>query len=1183
MRKTKFQRVASFLLAMILLLGGSVFTAYAAEDDTAINSTVTEKTIADYKEELESISYDEYTKNFVYYERAKETVVFDAIKSLDEVKTTLEWLTAEQWATLNDDDATNDVVGIYAAEYDGQTALYTPADGSVSWTMTDVPAGLYSVRVYYYPVAGKSAAVEREFYINGSAAFKESRSLTFEKVWANDYTDATYKLGANESASEFVNAARDLGIVAVEETREDGTYIIYTFPTVWTEKVSTYLNDTLGVRFMTIDLQRNELRPTAIQAPEWRVYELCDSQGYNAESFEYIITPDNEGKVTLTLKGVNEAMAISKIELFPHEDLISYEEYIAKYANAPKGTSTIKIEAEYASNLSSNTVYPAEDRASAANSPTDTTRTLLNTIGGNGGEKWGTPGQSVEYKFRVDSTGLYTLDFRFKQSVLDGLFVSRAIKLYSDGLAEGADGYYDGYPFAEVAAARFNYSGYWQSTSTVNGAVDAEGNLIKYQFYFVEGVTYTLRLDVTLGTMAGVISEIESVLNSVNADYLNILRLTGTSPDDYRDYNFTRVMPQTLSDMVLQSQRLYAVAEELKTIAGTSSSTVATLEKVAETLFKMHEEDEIAKNLEQLKTHIGSLGTFLSDAKRQPLQLDYIMVQPVDAELPVAEPGFFKKITHEISSFIQSFIRDYNSMGAMTETTEDSLEVWLQTARDQSQVIRNLTTNGFTPSTGIAVDLKLVAGGTLMPSILAGMGPDVFLGLDAGTIINYAIRGALETLDVKSDGTVREDFDEVTQNFTESAMLVLGIANADDELHYYGLPETQGFSMMFVRIDVLADMGIEIPKTWDDIYEAQTVLEGNNMEIGLTTDYKVFLYQGGSDLFADNGMRINLDSKEGLDAFKTMCTLFTMRGFPYSYNAANRFRTGEMPILVADYTGMYNQLKVFATEIEGLWKFVPMPGIMDEETGEINNCSVSGVSASVIVKGCDQEDEAWEYLKWFTGAECQADYANDMVAIMGDSAKHNTANREALRSLPWTTEEYTEVSKQFENLAAIPNYPGTYYIDRYTGFAFLAAYNKDADPVASLLSYINTINKEITRKRAEFLLETLEIGQTLADKRGEQAMVALELLCEQDASFEAVMVSASNAIADEEIVILQDCADALMERLASKNADDYYVKVSRQDQEKKNGGYDIDSLTFDQLVFFAADCLYDAAEALSTY
>ena len=412
--------------------------------------------------------------------------------------------------------------------------------------------------------------------------------------------------------------------------------------------------------------------------------------------------------------------------------------------------------------------------------------------------------------------------------------------------------------------------------------------------------------------------------------------------------------------------------------------------------------------------------------------------------------------------------------------------------------------------------------------------------------------------------------------------MVLGIENADGEMHYYALPETQSFPMLFVRIDILASLGIEIPKTWNDIYQAQTVLEGNNMEIGLNQDYKMFLYQNGGELFADGGMRINLDSKKGLLAFETMCNLFTMHSFPYQYDAANRFRSGEMPILIADYTGMYNQLKVFATEIDGLWKFVPLPGLEDEN-GVINNSAISGVNADIMVKGTDKEDEAWEYLKWYTGADCQTAYANDMASILGDSAKHPTANKTALASMPWTTEEYTEVQKQFQKLASVPNYPGTYYIDRYTGFAFLDAYNNDADPTAELLSYINTINKEISRKRTEFALETLEIGQTLADKRSEQAMEALTLLAEESSEFDSIVATAKIATADEDIVILRECAEALMEKLSGVDAEAYTVMVQKQDQTAKNGGYRIDSLDLYQLIYFAATCLSDAANALASY
>ena len=489
MRKAKFQRVVSFLLALTFMLGAGIVSVSAAQGDETEFSTVTEKTIADYKEELESISYTEYQKLFSQYDTPDKTVVFDAIENLDEANTTLEWLTAEEYAILMDGDTSNDsgIAGIYKGEYEGVKALYTPGDGTVSFVKSGVAPGLYSVRVHYYPVVGKSAPIEREFYINGSAAFKESRALTFAKVWTNAYDKGEFLVPKGESADSYVSEAAALGLTAVKEDREDGTYVIFDAPEVWTAEVSTYLNDTLGVRFMTTDLEKNELRPTAVQTPAWLSYELCDNQGFYTEAFRYIIEPDKDGNVTLTLKGVNEAMAISKIELYPVEDIITYEEYIAQYANAPKGETVLKLEAEYTSTTATNTIYPYEDRASAATSPVDTSRTLLNTIGGEG--KWGTVGQTITYKFKVDSTGLYSFDFRYKQNVLDGLFVSRAIKLYSDGLAEGADGYYNGYPFAEVAAARFNYSGYWQSTSTVNGAVDAEGNLVEYQFYFVEGVT----------------------------------------------------------------------------------------------------------------------------------------------------------------------------------------------------------------------------------------------------------------------------------------------------------------------------------------------------------------------------------------------------------------------------------------------------------------------------------------------------------------------------------------------------------------------------------------------------------------------------------------------------------------------------------------------------------------------
>ena len=194
-----------------------------------------------------------------------------------------------------------------------------------------------------------------------------------------------------------------------------------------------------------------------------------------------------------------------------------------------------------------------------------------------------------------------------------------------------------------------------------------------------------------------------------------------------------------------------------------------------------------------------------------------------------------------------------------------------------------------------------------------------------------------------------------------------------------------------------------------------------------------------------------------------------------------------MPILIADYVTTYNQLVVFATEIKNLWSFTSLPGYYDKETGVVNNQSVVTVTATVMLTGCSDEESTWKYMMWQADGEMQGQYGNEMVALVGPAAKYSTANINGIKNLSWTATEYASLMAQFQNLAAIPNYPGSYIIARYTKFAFLAAYNDHEDPTDAMESYIAIINQELTRKREEFGNKTLDVGQTPEDVRGENA------------------------------------------------------------------------------------------------
>lgn len=1006
---------------------------------------------------------------------------------------------------------------------DGTKAIYLPAEGVVGWNVNIPAVGKYSIKLNYAAVdssESKTTSIERSLYINGNVPFYEARFLTMSKSWVDEqdsfqhwegkilykyikdgkvvypFTDDegnVYELGIGEKGENKNKMVFDK-VGKIDEAKIKGA-----------EKYPVFSTDINGNEIKAdkelLTVQTATINGEEMGIGEKRSYMACDSTGYYLEPLQFVFS---EGTNSIQLDAQREAMILYSIEIAPFEQYKSYTEYYDYWkgqgaAEIKDGTS-IKVQAEYTSATSENTLSGFSDRTSYINEPQDASALLINTIGGEGGEKWQNMGQWARYSVTVPKSGFYKVSLRFRQGVLEGTFSSRTLRVATSSMVQAGEP--AEVPFYEAQFLQFNYSDAWQVKELNSGTNDT------YLLYLEEGTNY-LELEASLGNMADILRQVESAMNTINSVYIKIRMITGTDPDSNVDYGFYRIMPDEIDELQIQREVLLKLAEAFQKQTGTTGSHAKTLETVATLLERMKKEDKIAANLGNLKENLGTLGTWLQNSKNQPLEIDYLYISSVDAELPAANDNLWQTLVYEITQFVRSFTADYNSLGSTEIVDEDNvIKVWTTLARDQAQIIRNLINADFNKNyPGKSVELKLVAGGSLLPSILAGVGPDVSMGHGTGDVINWAIRSAIQELNDMEGieevvGTYDPiegfsggyfEYDEQKQKdvwkgawFTKAALepLTLFAEYADEskapEALLYGLPETQSFSMMFYRADIFQDLGIETPKTWDDLIAILPLLQNNNMEVALPSQLaglNLFTYQMGGNLYADGGQKISFEDNTTLTAFEYMCEFFSAYRCPYSYDFANRFRTGEIPMGIVDYTS-YTQLSIYATEIKGQWEFIPLPGwqtVNEDGTATINNTSIAGVSAMIMIRDEDrtkeQEENAWTFMKWFVSENNQSAYANELTTLLGTVSKHSTANVRALESLSWTTSEYKNLMAQFTNLSAVREYPGGYIISRYVQFAFLSVYNSNAEPISELQSYVVDINKELTRKRKEFELK----------------------------------------------------------------------------------------------------------------
>jgi ABC-type glycerol-3-phosphate transport system substrate-binding protein len=230
-----------------------------------------------------------------------------------------------------------------------------------------------------------------------------------------------------------------------------------------------------------------------------------------------------------------------------------------------------------------------------------------------------------------------------------------------------------------------------------------------------------------------------------------------------------------------------------------------------------------------------------------------------------------------------------------------------------------------------------------------------------------------------------------------------------------------------------------------------------------------FLYQGQGTLYSADGSVTLLDSEAGIAAFDQYIKLFTHYKVPATYDFINRFRTGEIPLAIADYTH-FNTLAVFAPEIQGLWDFSPIPGIRRSD-GTIDRSVSVKPTASMMFANAGNPDAAWEFLKWWTSADTQYQFGRELESIMGAAGRYATANVEAFRRLPWSTAQMRALSEQMMWTVGTPEVPGGYYTTRHIVNAARKVLNDKEDSRETLLDYSRTINKELLKKRKEFGLE----------------------------------------------------------------------------------------------------------------
>ncbi len=844
-------------------------------------------------------------------------------------------------------------------------------------------------------------------------------------------TEGLYTIGMSYKATDNKTSDLTVGL------KIDGEYPFseasrFVFPRFWTDKEKS-----------REDERGNTYAPEQVIYDNYYFAEAFDISGWSSSVYNVYLTA---GEHECTVNAQNGEFELEKIVFGVPE---SAQDYSGAEGDEYDG-EPIVYEAEDAFLKTSNALAGKGDLFSSSVTPNNPMLSMINYIGSS---NWKEAGETIYWKINVPKTAVYTLGFSYRQSEIINGNCYRHLKI--DGKT----------PFAEAEKVTFSYDDSWQ----YNLWSDKEGT--PYKVLLTEG-EHTLSLTVTPGDMTNVISLLNGTVAELGNLYRDITMITGESVDTYRDYGLFNQIPDMEDKLNTMLEDLKSANKMFEEIAGHSSGSytsvingmIRVIEKMLAKKYSAH------RYVSSYYSSYSSLSASLAEMRNMPLDLDKIILYSPTEDKLLKKDGFFGSTWFSVIRFISSFVTDYNMIGS-GDSAKEKLTVWVGWGRDQAQIFDTMLKTSFTPSKNIAVELKVV-NATVVQALLSGDGPDCILQHSRTEPVNLAMRGALYDL------TQFEDCNEVLERFAEGADVPYRYKGG-----LYALPDTQSFYMMFYRTDVFEEFGFSVPKTWEEFEEVAMLLIKNNLSVSVPytqiTDmtmvnsgvgslslFPTFAMQNGLSLYTEDGKSTNLSDPQVISSFKKFTDFYTKLRIPTTMSFFNRFRSGTAPLGIDSYL-LYTTIEAGAPEIDGRWSMAQIPATVRED-GSLSATSSAGGTGCAILNISKNKKAAWELLKWWTSAETQLAYSNNVESVLGPTGRISVSNTEALFNMSWEGDIAEQIKAAREEIEEVPEYPGSYYLSRALDHSFWNVVNSNKQPKDMLTTWGKEADEEIARKWAQY-------------------------------------------------------------------------------------------------------------------